>query len=568
MKIKYGKKWNDKTSDAQIELYMYRNAQDAETRFLHFKNACRTIFPDKINGTICHYWSEWTERRARAWCGYRYITWLGPSASGKSTDAACFAIVDFLADPQNTSTRVASTTKDALQDRMWSEVVRLWSMYPEGTFQGCNYVASDMLITCGPKGRIKGVAVKEGTIQQAMNSLVGVHSGHSRIVADELQGMPMAIMDATRNASAGCDTFIFLGMGNPDSRMNPLGVYSEPKAGWQNASTELEEWETKWGKTLYFDGLKSPGVKEPERYGKFLLNQKQIDEVRDNDGEDSILWWAQRRGFFPPEGLTNAIVDEPTIIQYKMNAKSMWSGLYTMGLACDPAYSSGGDRCMVQPFAVGPIEDGTQAIVYFPQIQIKLVVKQDISLSDIIGMEVARLAADHNVIPKNIILDCSGAQGAIADKVEDHVGKGIMRVQFSGRHGTGQMDVITDQLIAQGKRVFYNKRAEMYYAMRVFGRAGQVRGLTNEAVSDIIQVRYARTSHPILAEDKDDIKKRIGHSPDAGDAAVMALDLARYRMNLTPRRSASVNNKEQDSLDETYRKYDYDGHEDTYLTSW
>jgi hypothetical protein len=567
-KTKYGKLWSDKTSDVQIELWMYRNANDVETRFKHFKAACRMLFPDKLNGSICHYWSHWTERRAKAWCGYRYITWLGPSASGKSTDAAAFALVDFLASPTTTSTRIASTTKDALQDRMWSEVVRLWSMYPEGTFEGCNFVPSDMEITCGAKGRIKGIAVKEGSIQQGINSLIGVHSGHSRIIADELQGMPMAIMDATRNASAGCETFIFCGMGNPDSRMNPLGVYSEPKAGWGAATTEVESWETKWGVCLYFDGLKSPGVTEPETYGKFLLNQQQIDEVRQNDGEDSLSWWSQRRGFFPPEGLTNAIVDEPTIIQYKMMDKSRWSGNYTTGIACDPAYSSGGDRCMVQPFAVGEIEDGTNAIVYFPQIQINLVVRQDMPMSDLIGVRLGEIAKDFDVKANHIAIDCSGPQGAIADKVEEYVGKGVLRIQFSGRHGSAQMDTISDQLINQGKRVWYNKRAEMYCAMRVFGRAGQVRGLSPDSVSDIIQVRYSRISHPILAEYKEDVKKRIGRSPDAGDAAVMALDCARYRMMLRPKRTELVNGKEKESLDEMYRRYDYDGHEDTYLTHW
>jgi hypothetical protein len=130
------------------------------------------------------------------------------------------------------------------------------------------------------------------------------------------------------------------------------------------------------------------------------------------------------------------------------------------------------------------------------------------------------------------------------------------------------MDVISDQLINQGKRVWYNKRAEMYYALRVFGRLGQIRGLTPDAVSDIIQVRYARISHPILAEDKSDIKKRIGRSPDAGDAAIMALDIARYRMMLRPERVSVVNQKEKESLDETFRRYDYDGHTDSFLSDW
>jgi hypothetical protein len=36
----------------------------------------------------------------------------------------------------------------------------------------------------------------------------------------------------------------------------------------------------------------------------------------------------------------------------------------------------------------------------------------------------------------------------------------------------------------------------------------------------------------MLVEDKDDVRKRIGRSPDNADTAVMALDLARCRMQL------------------------------------
>jgi hypothetical protein len=48
----------------------------------------------------------------------------------------------------------------------------------------------------------------------------------------------------------------------------------------------------------------------------------------------------------------------------------------------------------------------------------------------------------------------------------------------------------------------------------------------------------------------------------------MALDIARYRMLLRPIRTSVVNQKEKESLDETFRRYDYDGHTDSYLSDW
>jgi hypothetical protein len=89
-----------------------------------------------------------------------------------------------------------------------------------------------------------------------------------------------------------------------------------------------------------------------------------------------------------------------------------------------------------------------------------------------------------------------------------------------------------NQVIRSGRRAFQNKRAEMYLAFRLFGRAGQIRNLDGNTAAELTQIEWKRTNMPMQVEDKDEVRKRIGKSPDDGDTAVMALDLARYRMGL------------------------------------
>jgi hypothetical protein len=305
-------------------------------------------------------------------------------------------------------------------------------------------------------------------------------------------------------------------------------MMSEPSKGRDFVTPASESWETRHGICLYFDGLKSPGVTDPTRFGRFLLNQKQIDDTRRIHGEDSPIWWSQRRGFFPPEGISNAVIDEPMLTQFKMTQAVTWAFAPKLGLAYDPSYSTGGDRCMTRVFAVGVIEDGTKAFVSLKTEQVKLVLSKDTSLSDIIGNAIAKIALREQITPDNVVADCTGSQGAVTDVVERLIGKGVRRIQYAGRQGEGSLDASVNQVTMRGQRAFYNKRAEMYYAFRMFGRAGQIRGLDAPTCRELTQTNYKKATSPILIEDKEEVKKRIGTSPDDADTVVMGLDLARY----------------------------------------
>lgn len=76
-----------------------------------------------------------------------------------------------------------------------------------------------------------------------------------------------------------------------------------------------------------------------------------------------------------------------------------------------------------------------------------------------------------------------------------------------------------------GKYKMRNKRAEMHWRMRdsLDPKDGSEIALPpgNEIIADLCSARYKVTTSGILIEEKDEIKSRIGRSPDKGDAIML-----------------------------------------------
>jgi len=545
---KYGYEWPDGTTDLQIHRTLYLDASDPLTKFDHMKAGCQLMYPEYLdpegtpNRRRGFIWNEWTEERAKAWCGVYTpksledirVVWIGAAACGKTADSALFLVWDFCCDPLHTSVRVATNTKECLELRTWREIKRLWQLYPEGALPG-NYIESEMTISCGAEGYIKGIAIKQGTIEAAIGSVKGAHGPKVRVIADELDQMPIGVMEAIENAHSGTEGFIFIGMGNPRRRYgNPLGEMATPTSGdWRSVNVNVQRWGTKHGVCQFFDGRQSPGVKHPDKFGKFLVNAKQIAKTKEVHGENSPIYWEQCIGFFPPEGLSNAVIDEPMLIQFRMTEQPKWSHQYRKGMSYDPAYSVGGNRAMIRVFAMGIDSEGRTVLCSLKTEQVKMELKADKSLSDCIGEAIAFIAQREGIQPQDMVGDCTGNQGATTDVIESHVGRGILRIQYGGKQGNGLLDKSVNDIIRAGRRAFVNKRAEMYYAFRQYARAGQIRGLDNDTCLELTQIEWKESTAPMQVEDKADVTERLGKdkSPDNADTAVQALELARYRWN-------------------------------------
>jgi hypothetical protein len=119
-----------------------------------------------------------------------------------------------------------------------------------------------------------------------------------------------------------------------------------------------------------------------------------------------------------------------------------------------------------------------------------------------------------------VIVDVGGGWGG--DTVARLKDNGIPVTGFNGANAS--LAKTKDRQLA-----FYNKRAEAWWRMREeldpSQGGGSVVALPPDASikADLAAPRWELTARGIKIEDKDEIRKRLGRSPDEGDAIVMCL---------------------------------------------
>ena len=548
--IIYGKDWPDDEPLATIHLWHFRNWKANKgmlPKHKHFELAIKALWPEKMpNGKKGYIWSEWSYTRLRAFVYNEYQTWWGPSSSGKSTDAGLFALTYWLAAPDQTTITVCSTTKDMLERRIWREIVRFHSLLgkqiPGKRYQQPPRIELDGVVSGDGDNTINAifaVAVQRGTTAEAVGNMVGMHNDYNVLIIDEMQATRQAAVEAYDNLSTGIESK-FLGMGNPVSRLDPLGKASEPIVGWGGISPSNESWPTKRGMCYYFDGLKSPAIKEPKKF-YFLLNQKQIDMMAKDPGRDSPRFWSQRRGFVPPEGLSDTVFTENFITKFHIKDHAQWSYAKKIYFALDPAFSAGGDKAVLTPFYYGEFTNGMMGIEFQAPIRINLELSSGEPMSYIMANKIMAQLESAGVTPAELAIDTTGAQSMIADIIdkewaEKHQNetkpKKCFRVMFGS--APSKEAIGPDDATPCCER-YKNKVTELWYVCREFARYDQIRGLEIEAISQFCSREVIQEGRMIRVESKHDMKARTGgKSPDEADSAVVAVDYVRFMLGGAP----------------------------------
>lgn len=579
---RYGIDFPDGASDASIELHCYRwGASSAGEEYVrgegmlskgeHLYRAILLLWPERLpDGKKGYIPDEWTLPRCMAWAalgpsGMTHDVWWGPSSTGKTTTAAVIILADWLSAPDRTCTNVVSTSLTALKLRIFGEIAKFHAMHGDN-LPGTVKMSDNPCIVLGDensKNGIFGHAVNRGNQLQSMNKLIGLHNEFNRLVIDEFQGALPAASDAAVNLASGRE-FKFLGMGNPQSKLDPMGRHSEPVSGWESINPSMETWKTKFGTVHFFDGLKSPGVKDPKRYF-FMLTQQMIDDTVAHYGSNSIQYWSQRRGWMPPEGLLPTVLTESFILKFRMDVKAVWKmEAPKLAAGFDPAFSSGGDRAIFYPFKYGVFEDGIFGMEFLEPVALELGSTSDKLFSYHLLDQLKAAASLVGVKPADIAMDCTGQQVVLADLIEKEWGPGLLRVQFGGKPSELPVE---HKSKTSARDEYKNRVTELLYSMNYFGRNGQIRGLSRQACIELCQRRLVKTDSPMQVESKTDYKERTGgDSPDESDAAICALDFMRRRLMQVPGASGPRGADSEDEL-RILRELDVDSDPMNYLSS-
>ncbi len=509
----------------------------------HRKERIKILWPQ-------YAWHRWADRRLEGLSKYHWNVWFGPSASGKTSDAAVTGVEYWLQAPDQTAVIACSTTMKMLRMRIWGQIARWHQSLPKGIGHVGELLDSVTRIRWKQGDDLNGIfgmAVEEGNIEEVVNNLIGIHTERVMLIIDEGQGIREAIMRATFNMAKN-PRFDFLIMGNPDSLHSPLVKSGEPIDGWDSVvQGETESWENLGGPamgrgfTQFFDGRKSPASDSPEERNRlhWMINSEWVDNhlksVKGNLNDPTF--WAQAIGWPPPMGLESTLLDDSILITFHCKDKAVWTEGFRKFGCLDPAFN-GGDKAILQFGKFGQTVDdkGKRWVVQlddWEQVPIDANSDRPIhyQIVDYCKVECQK----RGIKAHEFALDSSGEGGGLKSIFEQQWG------QVIGIESGGAPSELFVDGIKTAKESYDTRASELLFNLREFAMADGIRGLSNEAAFQACSRRTFYRNGKWCAEPKSGskgrtdergrpirgYKSRMGHSPDHLDCACVGIAYCR-----------------------------------------
>ena len=526
--IRYGLKVPKETPEIAVELLCYRTdrqpAQGGLGKLEHFRRAFRLMWPK-------YQWSDWVERLVEAFVMYKWIIVIGHQRASKTYTMAHCILLDYIADPTNTLSSLATVTFEGLTLRMWADLMRaaetargmdvkaLFRL--QSTTNKLRVYPKEAKAEAAEKFQIHGIAVAQS--DDAEGRIRGGHAPRRRLALDEANDISAPIFEACINPMSAPDAKCVL-LTNPVEKVSKFGEWCEPLMGWGSVSDTDLSWPLKKfkdGICLHLDGLQSPNVKAGRSFFTGLLTKENVEEIRQIHGEDSVQWWALVRGWFPPDGMVSKMFHAAAIDRATPSLAFDWRPVGCATL--DPAFES--DQCVLHlgELATPIFGEKRYAINATRSIEIKLSVSPGAEPKDYqIAHQVMELCRQHRVRPEHFIMDKTGGGRGVFAILQKEWSKDVQGIEYGGEaterpvRGDGPMKA----------NEYYQKFVtELWGRASEYCKAGLIGGLASlhpRTIEDLSARRYAlhqaKTGSRIVAETKKEMKKRLGRSPDHGDA--------------------------------------------------
>ena len=543
---RYGLDWErDKHTEFSIENWCYRNNHPKEKGGLgaegHFRNLWRIMWPQyEIN--------EWVELMIWAWCNFKYITVIGCQRAGKTYTFAHIAYLDYCCSPLETMTSLATVTFEGLRLRMWSDLLRavetsepqrngIQPFQIRSTTNECRLFPESSAHEAGEKFQIHGMSVSRTA--DAPGRIRGGHANRRRIILDEASDMPLAIFDAMVNPMSAPDAKCVL-LTNPMEKVSRFGDWCEPEQGWGSVDENDMFWKTKIGNgegiCLHFDGLQSPNIKAGKTIYPYMFGQESWDEIVANHGADSAQAWALGRGFFPPDGMVSKIWPNSTIERARPGARFDFQPQLCATL--DPAFEF--DNCVMhlgqlgmpvfgqRDYKINATETLVAKLDAGPQAEPK-----DYQVAHWVMHECRR----RGIPPEHFIMDITGNARGVFAILQKEWSRNVQGIEYGGAATDRPLRADDNRKCNEIYQWFIT---ELYFRASEFAKAGLLGGLANldrRTIDDLSARRYELKQGTkgvlMVAETKKEVKKRLGRSPDFGDAFVQFGELL-IRLGTSP----------------------------------
>ena len=349
----------------------------------------------------------------------------------------------------------------------------------------CNQTEWFMPTADGTGEELVGIGRKPS--EHSEGAFQGIHARYVLVILDESQGVPKALWDATESIASN-DKARILAIGNPDVTSGPFvdacnspGLWNEIHIGFKHTPA-------------------ATGEEVPEEVADGLISQQWAEDRKIAWGEDSALYQSKVLGEIP-----KGDIDPWRVISEEDAAQCRYK---------DADFTDDPDAVRVGGIDVGGGGDRTVIV-------------------ERVGVAVGRIASFSDRDPMRTV-------GNLVHKIEEwNLAKVRIDVVGIGWGVAGRLrEVLKErgskcvvqyvnfaERSSQPKR-FLNIRAEAWWNGRELSRAKalSLAGLDDDAIAELTMPRYevVDSSGKVKIEKKDEIRERLGRSPDIADALLLA----------------------------------------------
>ncbi len=351
----------------------------------------------------------------------------------------------------------------------------------------------------GAVGRSIGV----GAHEQVSTKAAGMHAEHMLILVEEASGVPLPVSAAIENTVTDVHNLRAY-IGNPDHQHDTLHEFCTSPGVRHIRISALDHpnivtnnvRDPKW-EDLDNDVAVVPGA----------VSRKSIARRREKYGEGSRIYLSRVRGISPPEA-------QDALIQLKWCEEAV--GRYS-----DPAFREG-------PLALGVdvanSEAGDRAAIARGQGACLLEVRSFPCPDSVqLGVDVGTEIKVDGIDPRRVAIDSIGVGAGTVGRLRE-MGYPI-RALNAGSRAVGSADREARARTgkgAWGAEEFANLRAAMWWRFRRDLERGHIALCDDhELFDDLTTPTWFTRGGKIFVEPKEEIRKRLGRSPDRADAVVM-----------------------------------------------
>lgn len=408
------------------------------------------------------------------------------TGTGKSFFAACL-ILWFLACWEGARVFTFAPKEDQLRLYIWTEMRKLWPRFQE-LFPLAQLL--DLRIRMLPGSDEWGAVGYAVGIEAGKDSATraqGMHAEHMLLVYEEMPGIPLPVLTAGENTVTAPHN-LRLGLGNPDSQHDTLHQFCL-SPGVRHVRISAHD---------------HPNVVTGQEVVPGAVSRVRVQRRRERYGEDSSLYKRRVRGISPPQA-------EDALIRWEWceAAAARYDDLALRqgprALGVDVAASENGDRGAIARWLGACLLE----VVSFP-------CPDPVRL----GWDVAVEMAISRVDPMHVGVDSVGVGSGTVNKLKEL--NCYVNALNGGARPEPELEYVEDGRVPVADEAKYaDLRAQMWWQLREDLQHGRIALPRDEELfRDLTTPTWWTKAGKIWVESKEDIRKRLGRSPDKGDACV------------------------------------------------